>query len=77
MARTREHVPDPYPWNSGNEDMTAVEYCLDNGIRSFASGMFSRYSHITADAFHGQFVTVLDPVQPPETDVQRNLNSCS
>ena len=35
VSQTREHVLDPYPWDSGNEDMSTVEYCLDDGIGPF------------------------------------------
>jgi hypothetical protein len=29
VPKTHEHAFHPYPWDSGNEDMTTMEYCLD------------------------------------------------
>ena len=54
VPRAHEHALDPNPRNGGNEDMTAMEYCLNDGIWSFTPRSFSRYPHVSADAFHRQ-----------------------
>ena len=60
-----EHAFHPYSWDSGNENKTSMEYCIDDGIRSFTPGSFPCFSDTLVDAFNSQLISI-----------QRFIHSC-